>query len=156
MKRRALFCFPLVLGELYLISLPVLGRSQESPFHASCPPLSEQSPAGTVSVYAAKALDAPSILCVRAVNGISPAIGRGGGPFFLQKWEDSTFRNFSPGGMYIGGVLARTELPVGQALDHYLFAGQLTPPGRYRVCFRYDVTLGGEEHIACSEEFSMP
>lgn len=80
----------------------------------------------------------------------------GGTSFFLQKWADGTFENFSPGGGPMGVVAAEVESPVGQKLDHYLFAGQLASPGRYRVCFRYTVTLGGAEKVTCSEEFTLP
>lgn len=121
-----------------------------------CPPLPEQGPAGQVSVYVAKALDAPGVLCVRAVNGISPAIGLGGPPFFLQKWEEGTFQNFSPGGAPQAGVLVGWELPAGKTVDRELFAGQPASPGRYRACLRYYVGQGGEGQIACSEEISFP
>ena len=136
--------------------LPVSGRSQEQPSHAYCPPLPEQRAAGQVALYVAKALDAPGILCVRAINGISPAIGLGGPPFFLQRWEEGTFQNFSPGGAPQADVLIGWELAAGKTLDRELFVGQPVSPGRYRVCLRYDVGQGGEGQIACSEEIALP
>lgn len=154
MKRRALYYLTIALGGLCPL-LPISGRSQDQPFHAKCPPLPEQGSAGQVSVYVAKALDAPGVLCVRAVNGISTAIGLGGPPFFLQKWEEGTFQNFSPGGASQAGVLVGWELPAGKTVDRELFAGQPASPGRYRVCLRYYVGQGREGQIACSEEISL-
>lgn len=155
MKRRALYCLTIALGGLCPL-LPISGRSQDQPFHAKCPPLPEQGPADTVSVYVAKALDAPGVLCVRVVNGITPAVGLMGGPFWLQKWEENTFRAFSPSGAPQAGALAGWELPVGKTVDRELFAGQPVSPGRYRACLRYYVGQGGEGQIACSEEISLP
>lgn len=156
MRWRALSFLLLTLGGWCLLLLPLSERSQAQPFPANCPPLPEQGPAGTVSLYVAKALDVPGVICVRAVNGISPSIRWGGTSFFLQKWEDGTFQHFSPGGGPMGGVLIGVELPVGKTVNYYLFAGQPAPPGRYRACFRYTMTSGGAEQVTCSEELTLP
>jgi hypothetical protein len=156
MKRRVVFGLLLALGGLALTLLPLAARGQAWPPRADCPPLPAQGPARTVAVYAATALDVPGVICVRAVNGISPSIVWGGTSFFLQKWADGAFQNFSPSGGPMGVVAAEVESPVGQKLDHYLFAGQPAPSGRYRACFRYTVTLRGAEQVTCSEEFTLP
>jgi hypothetical protein len=155
MRWRAFSFLLLALGVLCLLLLPLSERSQARLFPATCPPLPEQGPAGTVSLYAAKALDVPGVICVRTVNGISPSIRWGGTSLFLQKWEDSAFQNFFPGGGSPGVVAAEVESPVGQKVDRYLFADQPVTPGRYRVCFRYTVTLKGEEQVICSDELTL-
>lgn len=156
MRWRALSYLPLVLGGLWLLLLPRFAGGQEWPPRAACPPFPEQGPAGTVAVYAAKALDVPGVVCARAVNGISPAIGLSGGPFWLQKWEEGSFRDFSPSGIQIGGAGGLWQLPGGKSTDAYLFAGQPVTPGRYRACLRYLLIAEGKEQVTCSEEFLLP
>src|SRR5438477_4815666 len=98
-----------LLGVVTVALFPlVVGTSEQAP-PLGCPPLPEQGPADTVSIYVARALDAPGVLCVRVVNGITPAVGLIGGPFWLEKWEENTFRAFSPGGAPVAGVLAGWE-----------------------------------------------
>jgi hypothetical protein len=155
MNRRALACFPLALGGLWLLLFPLSAGGQAWPPRAACPPFPAQGPAGTVAVYAATALDVPGVICLRAVNGMSQAVGLSGISFFLRKWEEGTFRNFSPDGMQTGGADALWQLPGGKSTDAYLFAGQPATPGRYRACLRYLLIAEEKEQVTCSEEFSL-
>lgn len=85
MRWHALSCLPLVLGGLWLLLLPRFAGGQEWPPRAACPPLPEQGPAGSGSLYVAKALDMPGVVCVRASNGLSTTISTGGPVVRLQE-----------------------------------------------------------------------
>jgi hypothetical protein len=139
MKRRVLSGLLLALGGLSLILLSASSRGQEPPAHVTCPPLPEQGPANQVSIYVAKALDAPGVVCARVINGFSASIVGAVGYLRLQKWEEGRFRDLEEllsGGAPILMTADRPAMPPGATIEHRLpLSGQPAPPGRYRVCF---------------------
>src|SRR5712691_8691091 len=88
---------------LFLSFSGVRGQAQPSPFDdptlprakplSGCPPLPEQAPEGTVAVYVAKMQAKPGFACVRAVNGIRPAIGFV--KFHWQREDAGHFQDFT-------------------------------------------------------------
>lgn len=136
----------------------------------ACPPLPKTAPAGQVSIYVAKAQDSPGFVCVRVINGRSENIGFGDPPTVtLQRWEEETpgkpgqFRDFlgdytHPGGFEVQQGLVKWYFPTGIVVDEQVPMFRPAPPGRYRVCFPYDVR--GQEargkQVVCSEEFTLP
>src|SRR5712692_7369290 len=120
--------------------LPVVGKSEQIP-PPVCPLLPEQGPANTVSLYVAKALEAPGGVCIRVINGFS--VGIGTKRLALQKWEEGKlwglwgkgFRDLEPERPIAGAVF-----PVGTGflpgvVDTWRpLSGQPAPQGRYRVC----------------------
>jgi hypothetical protein len=132
----------------------------EHPSYLGCLPLPETGPAGRVSVYVAKALDVPGVVCARVINGFSSSIVGAVGYLRLQKWEEGRFRNLDEilsGGAPMIMTADRPAMPSGAVIDRRLpFSGQPAPPGRYRVCFGYIPPEQDQYQQVCSEEFSLP
>lgn len=165
------FSLALMLAGVSLGSLLLPGMGKGSfPAYLTCPPLPETGPAGQVSIYVVKTQDPPGFVCVRVINGRSESIGHGVPPSVsLQRWEEGKpgqlgqFRDFPGAYTHLGGLevqqlLVKLYFPPGEVLDEPAPMFQPAPPGRYRVCFRYDVRgqeEGGKQEV-CSEEFSLP
>lgn len=156
------FSLAVILGSIILCSLllPGPGRGERSPFpslqeYLRCPSLPDTGSACTVSVYVAKALDKPGLVCVRMFNGLSEMISYGLPLGRLQQWEEGTwwrkekFRDFQdvstlPDGSRVMVPLVRLFLPAEERRDGNLPYSDLpAPPGRYRVCFDYSVARQG-------------
>jgi len=162
---------PLMTGGrllLMLFLLPSLGRSEYLP-PPGCPPLPEQGSANTVSVYVAKALDVPGVVCVRRINGFSTSVRYS--RLWLQEWDNGRlwglwgagFRDFPPERqepqIIVGLAIGATWEAASTVSDvRFPLPSPSIPTGRYRVCVTYDFyDLPKEEsHDACSEEVSFP
>lgn len=165
------FALTMMLAGISLcgILVPPSGKGEFSPSLA-CPPLPKTAPAGQVSIYVAKAQNRPGFVCVRVINGRSEDIGFGAPPTVtLQRWkkekpgESSQFRDFlgdypPPGRFEVQQPLLKWYFPPGTVMDEQVPMFRPAPPGRYRVCFPYDV--GGQgargKQVVCSEEFTLP
>jgi hypothetical protein len=146
--------------------LPIIGRGEYPSPPPGCPPLPEQGAGNKVSIHVIEALDTPRMVCVRAINGLQEMIGIGGVVFRLQKWEKrwwrgGQFRDFKetpPSGTLLGATAVLTGMSPGGVFDARLPHFSPAPPGKYRVCFRYQLQAPrhGEPREVCSEEFSLP
>lgn len=168
MLRQVFFIIAVGGISLWLLFLPGKGESGSPSLPLpGCPPLPEQGPKNTVSLYVAKALDVAGVVCVRMINGFPVGIGHKG--FRLQRWETGRlwgvwgkgFRDFEPGQYRAEGYIA----PVGGGLlvdaegvtDWRLpRSGQPAPAGRYRVCLSYLLPDQEKYQEVCSEEFLLP
>lgn len=161
MKQRVVHGYIVIVWGLCLLLLlsPVGGRGEQTP-PEGCPPLPEQGPADTVSIYVAKAIDVPEVMCARVINGFSSSIVGAVGYLRLQKWEEGRFRDLDEilsGGAPMIMTADRPAMPSGAVIEHRLpFYGQPAPPGRYRACFGYIPPGQDQQQQACSEEFSLP
>lgn len=162
-RRRSWHCLPRVVAKvcLCLFLLPVLGKAQDSPVSTpGCPPLPAQGRARKISVYAAKALDQPEAVCVRAINGVSAEIEYGELAFWLQRWEEERAEFQRIEEPDLRGMAMRPVaygLPAGGVVDQRLpHSRQPVPPGKYRACFRFRMPGQGIDDEVCSEEFSFP
>jgi len=161
MKRSGSWHIAVVCG-LAALSFFLLGAgdSSRSP---SCPPLPEQGPASKISVYTAKVLDIPRIVCVRVYNGSSTELTYEGIPIRLQKrflglwFPYLTFKDISRSGRWVGISLEQGFLPIEGVIDRRL-PGFYQPAsaGRYRACFYYHLYQQNDWQETCSEEFSLP
>lgn len=158
------------IGVMVALSffLPTVGRSEHLP-HSGCLSLPEQGPVNTVSISATKALDVPGFICTRVINGRSEDLALLESTPNLQKWErrwliKGGFRDFSafrehPSGMIIGGTLSAKYISAGATMDYRLPLYGPVPPGRYRACLRYRLTVAEpkrKDYEVCSEEVTLP
>jgi hypothetical protein len=116
-----------------------------------------------VSLFVAKALDAPGVVCIRVINEYS--VGIATKRLALQKWEEGwvsgwwgrEFRDVEPELPSAGAIM-----PVGTGflpgvIDTWRpLSGQPAPPGKYRVCFSYRSPNQEKYQDVCTEEFSLP
>lgn len=123
----------------------------------------EQGRPNTVSLYVAKALDMPGIVCARVINGFDEGIHSP--KIRLQRWENGRL-----GGLWGKGqdleTLPRSrgpEFSVGvgwlvRAVGDWRLprSGQPAPAGRYRVCLSYLLPAQEKYQEVCSEEFLLP
>jgi hypothetical protein len=138
--------------------------------YPGCPRLPVEGVTNKISVYVVKAQVYSGLVCVRVINGLDEPIYSGVIPGRLQQWEkrwwwrEGQFRDFQdvstlPDGSVVFEPAALFSLPAGAPRDGFLpLSGHPAPPGRYRVCFRYQIERQGarSEHEVCSEEFLLP
>lgn len=150
--------------DLRVFHLSVVQPLEHYALDSRCPPLPAMGPADQVSVLVAKALDRPGFVCIRVTNGLSGRISHGLPEGRLQVWEEGKeegygqFQDFKPDAV-VGRLSLWPLLWPGEGTDSYLpHSGQSAPPGRYRVCFRYEDPLWQRQSQkeVCSEEFSLP
>lgn len=163
-RQRVVHDLTLIVGGLYLLLFsPVGARGEQTP-PIGCPPLPERGPTNAVSVYVAKALDVPGVVCARVINGFSSPIASGLPNLKLQKWQEGKggrrgeFHDFRDPGSAPFLVTANImAMQPGVIINQrFPYSGQPAPPGRYRVCFGYLPAGQAESQQVCSEEFSLP
>jgi hypothetical protein len=162
-RQRGVHDLILIGGGLYLLLFPAVGARGEQTPPVGCPPLPERGPANAVSVYVAKALDVPGVVCARVINGFSASIASG--PILkLQQWQEGEgwkrgeFHDLRDPGSAPFLVTANImALQPGGIINQRLpYSGQPAPPGRYRVCFGYIPPGLADSQQVCSEEFALP
>jgi hypothetical protein len=162
-RQRRVHDLTLIAGGLYLLLFSPVGARGEQTSPVGCPPLPERGPANAVSIYVAKALDVPGVVCARVINGFSSSIASGLN-LKLQKWQEGKgsrrgeFHDFrDPGSapfLVTANIMAmQPGVIVNQRLP---YSGQPAPPGRYRVCFSYIPPGQAESQPVCSVEFQVP
>jgi hypothetical protein len=173
-RQQALLSLAAMVSGLYLLLGFSSVKGQDKPIPSAddpkllapvspiseCPPLPEQAPESTVTVYVAKMPEKSGFVCARAVNGIHPSVSFNS--FLLQQRDEGQFHDFTeplpptPPGIIIGEEAVHIVLMPGQWFDRQFPSFSPAPPGTYRACFRYTLYMSTEKQEVCSEEVSLP
>lgn len=123
--------------------------------------LPEHGSSRDISVHVAQITDRPGVVRALVYNGTDEELAYGATSFSLQKnWLWIIWLPYLDFKDFLFGAKMRAVTPVelllrmGGRAERYLPRfGKSAPPGRYRVCFRYQVRRSTEEQCVCSTPF---